>query len=62
MVKIKIIMSIPYPLNESISVQILVGKHCQCPSVPFLNIVDDGEILDAWQHGKITYKMIGVSN
>ena len=47
MVKIKIIMSISYLLNESISVQILVGKHFQCLSLLFLNIVDDGEILDA---------------
>ena len=62
MVKIKIIMSIPYPLNESISVKIFVGKHCQCPFLPFLNILDDGEILDAWQHDKIKNKMIGVSN
>ena len=62
MVKIKIIMSILYLLNESISVQILVGKHFQCLSLPFLNIVDDGEILDARQHDKIKKKMIGVSN
>ena len=56
MVKIRIIMNIPYPLNESISVQVLEGKHCQCLSLPFLNIIDGREILDAWQNDKIKTK------